>query len=286
MRFRVPVKPDPRPAHDLPPDFVPAEVGPNWSALPLPAIILDARGRVAAINDLAEAFFPQAARSRGPGPFKQLWASRFFLGTAALPGNREAGTDPVCGRFDEEICDLFLDASRTAEPSEALLGMLEDRPFLLDETPEPQYRPSRPLRRLVHLRDQHCCAPGCSRTVRADDLDHRVPWPLGPTSAANLAPLSRRCHRAKTTAWSLRRDPDGGHRWTSPVGRLYLVPPPWRPPPEPRLPRPPVAPAGLNWSVDGADDCLSDQLDVPAHAEPGQEQTAPRTAPGDDPPPF
>ena len=45
MRFRVPVKPDPRPAHDLPPDFVPAEVGPNWSALPLPAIILDARGR-------------------------------------------------------------------------------------------------------------------------------------------------------------------------------------------------------------------------------------------------
>ena len=50
MRFRVPVKPDPRPAHDLPPDFVPAEVGPNWSALPLPAIILDARGRVAAIR--------------------------------------------------------------------------------------------------------------------------------------------------------------------------------------------------------------------------------------------
>mgnify|MGYP002652545227 CR=1 FL=1 len=63
MRFRVPVKPDPRPAHDLPPDFVPAEVGPNWSALPLPAIILDARGRVAAINDLAEAFLNVSRRS-------------------------------------------------------------------------------------------------------------------------------------------------------------------------------------------------------------------------------
>ena len=169
---------------------------------------------------------------------------------------------------------------------EALLGMLEDRPFLLDETPEPQYRPSRPLRRLVHLRDQHCCGPGCSRTVRSDDLDHRVPWPLGPTSAANLAPLSRRCHRAKTTAWSLRREPDGSHRWTSPVGRQYLVPPPWRPPPEPRLPRPLVATAGRPPPVDSADDGLSDQLDVPPPPEPRPEQTAPRTAPGDDPPPF
>lgn len=77
---------------------------------------------VAAItwNDLAEAFFPQAARSRGPGPFKQLWASRFFLGSAA----QGAATDPVCGRFDREICELFLDASRTGEASDELLGML------------------------------------------------------------------------------------------------------------------------------------------------------------------
>ena len=36
--------------------FVPAEVGPNWSALPLPAIILDAQGRIAAMNDLAASF--------------------------------------------------------------------------------------------------------------------------------------------------------------------------------------------------------------------------------------
>ncbi|MDQ7263911.1 ATP-binding protein [Paracoccus sp. PS-1] len=43
--------------------FVPAEVGPNWSALPLPAIILDARGRIAAMNDLAEAFLNISCRS-------------------------------------------------------------------------------------------------------------------------------------------------------------------------------------------------------------------------------
>ena len=41
---------------------------------------------VAAItwHDLAESFFPQSVRgSDAPGPFKQLWASRFFLSTAA-----------------------------------------------------------------------------------------------------------------------------------------------------------------------------------------------------------
>ncbi|SIQ78970.1 two-component system, NtrC family, nitrogen regulation sensor histidine kinase GlnL [Paracoccus thiocyanatus] len=43
--------------------FVPAEVGPNWSALPLPAVILDAQGRIAAMNDLAEAFLNVSCRS-------------------------------------------------------------------------------------------------------------------------------------------------------------------------------------------------------------------------------
>lgn len=43
--------------------FHPAIVGPNWSALPLPAVILDSRGRIAALNDLAEAFLNISARS-------------------------------------------------------------------------------------------------------------------------------------------------------------------------------------------------------------------------------
>ncbi|ABL72194.1 MULTISPECIES: two-component system sensor histidine kinase NtrB [Paracoccus] len=58
--------------------FVPAEVGPNWSALPLPAIILDAQGRIAAMNDLAEAFLNISCRSslgqalEGPEMLKRL----------------------------------------------------------------------------------------------------------------------------------------------------------------------------------------------------------------------
>ena len=163
---------------------------------------------------------------------------------------------------------------------EALLDMVEERPFLLDETPEPQYRPSAPLARLVQARDQHCSAPGCSRPSR-DDLDHRVPWPLGPTSAANLAPLSRRCHRAKTTMWSLRRDPDGSHTWTSPVGRTYTVPPPWRPPPEPRVPSAREVPGPSVYAEPGLDRGLAAELEVRAPAIEGR---PPRLS--DTPPPF
>ncbi len=58
--------------------FTPAEVGPNWAALPLPAIILDAQGRIAAMNDLAEAFLNLSCRSslglalEGPEILKRL----------------------------------------------------------------------------------------------------------------------------------------------------------------------------------------------------------------------
>lgn len=42
--------------------FAPASVGPNWAALPLPAVIIDASGRIAAMNDLAEPFLNMSAR--------------------------------------------------------------------------------------------------------------------------------------------------------------------------------------------------------------------------------
>ncbi|GAA6525399.1 alpha/beta fold hydrolase [Intrasporangium sp. DVR] len=117
---------------------------------------------VAAItwNDLADAFFPQAATtSTGPtpagrepvdtpGPFKQVWASNFFLGAnasfrsvassdGAVPNPTSSAQDmppsapssgqrlpTTCGRFDATICAGFLDASERGEPSEALLRLL------------------------------------------------------------------------------------------------------------------------------------------------------------------
>ena len=123
-------------------------------------------------NDLAAAFFPQSAvetTGRGattpaerksistPGPFKQDWASNFFLSALTPPAGRSpagrtppgqpppAPTPPAptqqaqsaaadrqvsrltaesCGRFDPTVCALFIAASDTGVPSPQLLSLL------------------------------------------------------------------------------------------------------------------------------------------------------------------
>lgn len=49
--------------HHIPDPFIPIETGASWAALPLPAMIIDAQGRIAAMNDLAEPFLNISARS-------------------------------------------------------------------------------------------------------------------------------------------------------------------------------------------------------------------------------
>lgn len=43
--------------------FVPADPGPGWEALPIPGLMLDAQGRVAALNDAAESWLNLSRRS-------------------------------------------------------------------------------------------------------------------------------------------------------------------------------------------------------------------------------
>ena len=105
-------------------------------------------------NDLAQAFFPQSALAAPPttaagrdpiavaGPFKQVWASTFFLSArgggsagaveggsgAALgaPAGLTPGASPAdsCGRFDRALCRLFLKASDSGVASPELLTLL------------------------------------------------------------------------------------------------------------------------------------------------------------------
>lgn len=49
----------------------------------------------------------------------------------------------------------------------------------------------------LRFRDGVCQAPGCMVPAERCDIDHRVPHPHGPTSAANLGPLCRRHHTFK-----------------------------------------------------------------------------------------
>jgi len=52
-----------------------------------------------------------------------------------------------------------------------------------DDSPEPGYRPSAELERFIRCRDLTCRFPGCDRPAQFADIDHTVPYPLGPTHA-------------------------------------------------------------------------------------------------------
>jgi hypothetical protein len=90
------------------------------------------------------------------------------------------------------------------------------------------YRPSAPLDRFVRARDRRCRFPGCRARPMRCDLDHNLPWPLGPTSHDNLCCLCRHHHRLAHQApgWRLRRLPDGGLEWTTPGGAKLVTHPP------------------------------------------------------------
>lgn len=88
-------------------------------------------------------------------------------------------------------------------------------------------RPDTATARQVRTRDRRCVFPGCRMPARACDLDHTTAWKDGgPTTVANLAPLCRHHHRLRDHGWAYERLPDGGYRWTSPLGRHYTSRPP------------------------------------------------------------
>lgn len=94
-----------------------------------------------------------------------------------------------------------------------------------------QHDPPPLMAEQVVMRDAHCVFPGCRRDSRACDLDHVAAYvpladggPPGQTTAANLSPLCRRHHNAKTHGgWSYRRTSAGSYAWTSPTGHAYVV---------------------------------------------------------------
>ncbi len=93
--------------------------------------------------------------------------------------------------------------------------------------PEPRYRPSRALDRYARARDLTCRHPGCDRPAEQTDIDHTVPWPIGPTHPSNTACRCRKHHLAKTfwPGWTELQHPDGTLDITTPTGHTYTTKP-------------------------------------------------------------
>lgn len=101
------------------------------------------------------------------------------------------------------------------------------RPITMpSDEPEPHYRPSAELAEFVRMRDLYCRAPGCDVPADRCDIDHTIPYPIGPTHPSNLKCLCRTNHLMKTFGgWQDVQLPDGTVIWTSPSGRKYITKP-------------------------------------------------------------
>ena len=80
----------------------------------------------------------------------------------------------------------------------------------------------------VRCRDLTCRFPGCDAPAERCDIDHTVPYPVGPTHASNLKCLCRYHHLLKTfwngaDGWRDRQLPDGTVVWTAPTGHTYTT---------------------------------------------------------------
>jgi hypothetical protein len=93
-----------------------------------------------------------------------------------------------------------------------------------DAPPEPRYIPSAKLADFVRCRDMTCRFPGCDEPAVRCDLDHTIPYPVGPTCASNLKCACRKHHLLKTFGgWLDRQLPDGTVIWTAPDGQTYTT---------------------------------------------------------------
>ena len=92
----------------------------------------------------------------------------------------------------------------------------------------PGYRPPAALREHVIARDRTCRFPGCRRSARSCEIDHRLPYRHGgETSEDNLHALCPRHHHLKHEAsgWRVRRSRGGDTEWRTPTGRTYVTAP-------------------------------------------------------------
>jgi len=148
------------------------------------------------------------------------------------------GLGPVLPSMARELMDVAGEMLRIAVDDEGAVLALDcpgrsadlaafvSAPVVADLGTDAYRIPVR-LRRFVQARDRTCTFPGCTGTAVTSDLDHRVPWPSGPTSSDNLHCLCRRHHRAKQAVFTVHLSPDGSTFWSTRGWQFVRRPPRW-----------------------------------------------------------
>ncbi|WP_029109049.1 HNH endonuclease signature motif containing protein [Mycobacterium sp. URHD0025] len=144
---------------------------------------------------------------------------RDMVGSAKLkplhvPAETAKRTPPTEADEPSELSEPAEPSEPTASPEPTELG-------------EPGYRPSVGLSEFIQWRDLTCRFPGCDAPAQRCDVDHSVPYPLGPTHPSNNKLYCRAHHLLKTfsAGWSDRQLPDGTIEFTAPTGHTYITEP-------------------------------------------------------------
>lgn len=133
----------------------------------------------------------------------------------SVPVRPAPATDAPAARYSAAKA-----ASDRVDPVGGALDRLLSKPMHRD--PETlSYRATRRLERLLEARDRTCVFPGCHVPAQRTDKDHRMPWPRGRTSAAEMQCLCRRHHRAKQASFRVRKTEQGGYAWTTRGGWVF-----------------------------------------------------------------
>ncbi|TDE91479.1 DUF222 domain-containing protein [Occultella glacieicola] len=85
-----------------------------------------------------------------------------------------------------------------------------------------RYHPPQNMIDRIKANEPHCISPGCSASARQTELNHRIPYPVGPTRDDNLDPMCRRDHILVTHGkFSYERASDGTITWHTATGHTY-----------------------------------------------------------------
>jgi Domain of unknown function (DUF222)/HNH endonuclease len=156
---------------------------------------------------------PAGARSAGP-------AVQVTVALSTLLGLDEQG-----GELNGEAVPASVARALAHDPTGTWRRILTDHHDDVIEVSS-SYRPAAALARTVRAQYPTCAFPGCRRSSRTCELDHRVAWQDGgPTSTENLQPLCRRHHVKHDAGWHVWRSTDHTTHWRSPTGRHHQTQP-------------------------------------------------------------